>query len=242
MATPPKPTHTDAPKHDPSKHPAGASRHEPPGQPSFDNPSTHHADQEKKAEGHEGHREHEGQEHHEGHKDKSAKDEQPKYPVLEADKAYTLFYNGHRIVKDGDPPEKWISMSRLGDSTAVVHSPMTPELEKAIREGQWYHADPDALNVPAPPPAPSADAPTVVNTPHVSLNGEQANCTMGNWTGEPTSYAYAWQRDGAPISGATSADYTMVSADSGKPVGCIVTATNAAGSTAAPLSNTIIGP
>jgi predicted fused transcriptional regulator/phosphomethylpyrimidine kinase len=58
---------------------------------------------------------------------------------------------------------------------------------------------------------------------------------MGNWTGEPTSYAYAWQIDGA-AAGTGTADYAVQAGDVGKSATCVVTATNAAGSTAAPPS------
>ena len=70
--------------------------------------------------------------------------------------------------------------------------------------------------------------------------GENLSATTGMWTGMPTSYAYAWQRAGVPISGATLPQYALVGADSGNAIGCIVTATNSAGSTAAPISNTIV--
>jgi hypothetical protein len=63
-------------------------------------------------------------------------------------------------------------------------------------------------------------------------------CTQGNWAGTPTSYAYQWQRDGTNV-GTNANTYTLVAGDSGHNVGCIVTATNAQGSTAAPLSNTV---
>lgn len=66
-------------------------------------------------------------------------------------------------------------------------------------------------------------------------------CTMGNWLGEPTAYAYAWWRNGTSIG--TNADlYILVAADAGHPITCVVTATNANGSTAAPPSNAFIPP
>ena len=68
--------------------------------------------------------------------------------------------------------------------------------------------------------------------------GSTLSCTQGTWTNSPTSYAYQWQRGGANISGATSASYVTVSADGGTSVGCLVTATNAAGS-ASQASNTL---
>ena len=67
--------------------------------------------------------------------------------------------------------------------------------------------------------------------------GSTLSCTSGTWTNSPT-YTYQWQRGGANISGATSASYVTVSADAGTSVGCLVTATNAAGS-ASQASNTL---
>ena len=84
--------------------------------------------------------------------------------------------------------------------------------------------------------------PVNVDIPHVQgigTVGESLTSTAGNWKNAPTSYTYAWQRAGVAIGGATASSYVLVAADSGKAIGCIVTATNSAGSTAAPLSNTI---
>ena len=91
--------------------------------------------------------------------------------------------------------------------------------------------------------------PGVVDIPYASANasppivGTVCSVTNGNWVGVPTSYTYAWTRNGTNISGATSATYTLVSADTGtKQICCVVTATNASGSTAAPPSNVINVP
>lgn len=84
--------------------------------------------------------------------------------------------------------------------------------------------------------------PINTDVPHVSGTGavgQTLTCTTGIWAAQPASYAYAWQRAGVAISGATASGYTLVAADSTKAIGCIVTATNSAGSTAAPISNTI---
>ena len=59
---------------------------------------------------------------------------------------------------------------------------------------------------------------------------------MGNWSGEPTAYAYQWQLDGTPI-GTDAASYAVTPDDVGHTADCIVTASNAIGSTAAPPSN-----
>ena len=85
-------------------------------------------------------------------------------------------------------------------------------------------------------------APTIIDVPHVNAVGAAANVTNGNWTGAPTGYAYQWKRDGGTIAGATAATYTMVGADTGHQIGCVVSATNGQGTTAGPLSNTVAGP
>jgi hypothetical protein len=85
-----------------------------------------------------------------------------------------------------------------------------------------------------------AGPPVVVDVPFVSQSDGVVNCTMGNWRGEPTSYAYAWQKDGVAISGATSATYTVTADDAGHGLACVVTATNALGSTVAPASNAVV--
>jgi hypothetical protein len=81
-------------------------------------------------------------------------------------------------------------------------------------------------------------APTVVDVPMVSQSGTTLNCTMGNWTGEPTSYSYAWQINGSTV-GTDQATYEVQASDVGGTATCTVTATNAAGSTAAPVSNSV---
>ena len=87
---------------------------------------------------------HERREKGEAEDDRHKGDEQkgkPKYPILAEGQAYQLFFNGHKIVRDGDPPHQWLMMSRLPDSTPVVQTPMTEELEKKLKEGKFYLAD-----------------------------------------------------------------------------------------------------
>jgi hypothetical protein len=84
-----------------------------------------------------------------------------------------------------------------------------------------------------------SSVPAVVDVPHVAQEDAVLTCTMGNWTGEPTGYAYQWQRDGADIGDGTT-PYAVTPADVGATVACIVTATNAAGSTTAPASNGVV--
>jgi hypothetical protein len=85
--------------------------------------------------------------------------------------------------------------------------------------------------------------PGVIDTPYVSgakPAGSVLTCTTGNWTGTPSSYAYAWKRDGTVAVGTSVNTYTTVAGDVAHAVGCIVSGTNATGTTAAPLSNQIV--
>jgi hypothetical protein len=98
----------------------------------------------------------------------------------------------------------------------------------------------DALGVPDEGEPPT-EAPAVVDVPHVAGNGvvgETLTCTLGNWTGTPSSYAYQWQRDGADFA-ATGDTYVIAAEDDGHSLSCVVTATNAIGSTTAPPSNAV---
>ena len=78
-------------------------------------------------------------------------------------------------------------------------------------------------------------APVNRDVPAVTQSGSTLSCTMGNWEGEPTSYAYQWKIDGVDA-GTGTADYAVQAGDVGKMATCVVTATNAHGSTAAPPS------
>jgi hypothetical protein len=77
--------------------------------------------------------------------------------------------------------------------------------------------------------------PVNVDVPSVSQSGATLLCTMGTWDGEPTAYAYQWQFDGADVA-SDGETCPVVTADAGKMATCVVSATNAAGTTAAPPS------
>lgn len=78
-------------------------------------------------------------------------------------------------------------------------------------------------------------APVNTAVPAVTQSGATLTCTQGTWTGEPTSYAYAWQINGT-AAGSDAATYDVQAGDVGGTATCVVTATNATGSTAAPPS------
>jgi len=112
----------------------------------------------------------------------------------------------------------------------------------ATLEGSQYEpvlmVDADAGTGEGTPPPP-VTPPVNVDVPYVQQAGATMTCTMGNWQGEPTSYAYQWQMDDQSIPSA-GASLPLTQADLGHSVACIVTATNAAGSTAAPQSNAVV--
>jgi len=87
--------------------------------------------------------------------------------------------------------------------------------------------------------------PAISGSPVVTLT---LSTTNGTWSGAPTSYTYAWRRctNGTStttcttISGATSATYRLMQADSGKFMRVNVTAKNASGSTTATSAATAV--
>jgi len=70
-------------------------------------------------------------------------------------------------------------------------------------------------------------APEVSGVPFV---GDLLTTTDGTWTASPTSYTYQWKR-GATNIGTNANTYTLVIADAGLNITCVVTAINAIGST-----------
>ena len=80
-------------------------------------------------------------------------------------------------------------------------------------------------------------APINIDVPHCYQEGASLTCTMGNWTGQPDVYAYQWKLDGTTDIGDGSQSYTPTPDDAGHTVTCVVSATNAIGTTEAPPSN-----
>src|SRR5437763_916877 len=81
-------------------------------------------------------------------------------------------------------------------------------------------------------------APTNTALPAISGSaqaGQTLTASNGSWSGEPTSYAYQWQRCNssggscAAITGATAQTYTAASADVGSTLRVAVTASNSGG-------------
>jgi thermitase len=84
---------------------------------------------------------------------------------------------------------------------------------------------------------PVASLPPVVSGG--AQSGQTLTVTSGTWSGNPTSYAYQWQRcDGsgancAAVPGATASTYALGAADVGSTMRAVVVASNSAGSASA---------
>lgn len=131
----------------------------------------------------------------------------------------------------------------------TLPTPNTDECDRAnageivmLKEWDLSPVDPASFDPTEPPGRPVPDPPVntvppaVTGTPDV---GQTLTVSTGTWTGAQT-YAYAWQRDGAAIAGATTATHLLAAADLAALIGCQVTGTGGGGSAPA-LSNTV-GP
>jgi hypothetical protein len=91
-------------------------------------------------------------------------------------------------------------------------------------------------------PVGAAAAPTNTGLPTITGTaqaGQTLTASTGSWSGDPTSFAFQWQRCDVAgngcvaISGATAGTYVVAAADSGARLRVAVTATNATGSATA---------
>jgi hypothetical protein len=86
--------------------------------------------------------------------------------------------------------------------------------------------DPHDVTLDVKPTPGNTVAPEISGTLSV---GQTLNCSTGTWSAFPTKFTYQWDRDGSPISGATSQAYVVVAADQGHSLTCTVTASNSLG-------------
>jgi hypothetical protein len=91
---------------------------------------------------------------------------------------------------------------------------------------------------PPPPIAPVSSVPPVISGG--TSVGSLLTSTLGSWLNFPISYAFQWKRNTIDIPSATTSTYTLVQADAAQDIFCVVTATNAGGSTPATSNNIYI--
>lgn len=91
------------------------------------------------------------------------------------------------------------------------------------------------ISRPSVPPA-NTVAPVASGTVSVA---QVLSCTTGTWTGASLTYTYQWKRDGSSISGGTASTYTVVAADVGHSITCVVRATSPTAGWAEATSNTL---
>jgi uncharacterized delta-60 repeat protein len=86
------------------------------------------------------------------------------------------------------------------------------------------------------------DAPANTSPPSIPSSrdvGQTAACNHGSWTGSPTSFVFAWTRDGATIAGETASSYEVRAGDAGHAIRCRVVAHNAGGDSQPATSNAL---
>lgn len=90
---------------------------------------------------------------------------------------------------------------------------------------------------PAAASATTPSPPTSTGTPRLSGTakvGATLTCSTGDWNGTPPiTFSYRWLRNGAPVTDATAAFYSITPADATQTIACEVTAANSAGTTSA---------
>ncbi|MDQ1702775.1 MAG: large repetitive protein, partial [Frankiaceae bacterium] len=137
----------------------------------------------------------------------------------------------------------------IAGQTSVTYALVTADVGSTIRgvvtatgPGGTSSASSTQTAVVAPAPPVNTALPTISGT---ATDGQTLTSTTGTWTGTPViTYGYQWRRcdsagaSCADIAGATASTYTQVSADVGKTIRVVVTATNGGGSTPATSAQT----
>jgi hypothetical protein len=146
------------------------------------------------------------------------------------------------LAPSGPPPSPEAIAAKKAAAEAAANEPATPPLQAPTATKVSSLAagiiTVDSGGTTPPDGGGGATAPVNTAVPAVTQSGTTLNCTMGTWTGEPTSYAYQWKLDGTNA-GTDAATYDVQAGDVGKAATCVVTATNAGGSTAAPESASV---
>ena len=97
-----------------------------------------------------------------------------------------------------------------------------------------------AVQVLPLPPANQAPPAITVSSPAVTPSpGDTLTCGAGTWDASPTSFAFAWLRDGLVVLGQTAPVYTLTPADRAQQFACRVIASNAGGAGTAARSQVV---
>ena len=111
-------------------------------------------------------------------------------------------------------PEQAASGPTMADLTAlaVAQGQATAEAGALIEASQQEPVAGSPEDLPPTTPPANVDVPAVTQTGTGA--GSTLNCTMGNWNGTPTGYAYQWQVMGVNV-GTNASSYTVQSGDVG---------------------------
>jgi hypothetical protein len=131
------------------------------------------------------------------------------------------------------------------DQWLTAHPEFAAHMAVATQQQIDEHSDPvntHGFELGFDPAAPPIETPPPVNRdiPYIWQDEQRMRCTMGNWENYPTAYSYQWVQDGTLNIGADNDTLPMLASNDGHTITCVVTASNAAGSTEAPPSNAIV--
>jgi hypothetical protein len=146
----------------------------------------------------------------------------------------TGVFTGEEIVytyewlRDGTPITG-ATVSTYTQTGADEGHKLSVRVEATNGGGQASQTSAPTAAVEAPPPG----APTPTTPPLISGSpqiGDTLTASTGGFTGAENVYTFAWLLDGAQITGATSANYTVKTGDESHQLSVRVTATNSGGS------------
>jgi hypothetical protein len=135
--------------------------------------------------------------------------------------------------------EQWMAANpQLVDFITVATQ---EQIDSTIEKNQPENAYGFELGLVAPiDPTVPTDPPVNVDVPFIWQEEQRMRCTMGNWENVPTLYDYQWVQDGTLEIGPNNDTLPMLASNDGHSITCVVTATNAAGATEAPPSNSLL--